>query len=197
MDGDGRRDIVGSIPDALGSIGNYLKGAGWVNGEPWGYEVTLPKGYSGPSGRHNRHDLSQWKQLGIRRVGDKPLTGPDRAALLLPAGTRGPAFLVFSNYNAIHAYNNSESYALAIAHLADRLQGGGPIVAAWPTDERMLSRAERVELQLWLVERGFYSGAADGILGSRTVEAIKAFQSSAGMAADGYASSRVLAALRQ
>jgi len=197
MDGDGRRDIVGSIPDALGSIGNYLKGAGWVNGEPWGYEVTLPKGYSGPSGRHNRHDLSEWKQLGIRRVGDKPLTGPDRAALLLPAGTRGPAFLAFSNYNAIYAYNNSESYALAIAHLADRLQGGGPIVAAWPTDERMLSRAERVELQLWLVERGFYSGAADGILGSRTVEAIKAFQSSAGMAADGHANSRLLAALRQ
>lgn len=197
MDGDGRRDIVGSIPDALGSIGNYLKGAGWVNAEPWGYEVTLPKGFSGPSGRSNRHDLSQWKQLGIRRVGNKPLTGPDRAALLLPAGTQGPAFLVFTNYNAIHAYNNSESYALAIAHLADRLQGGGPIVAAWPTDERMLSRAERVELQLWLTERGFYSGAADGILGSRTVEAIKAFQSSAGMAADGYASSRVLAALRQ
>ncbi len=197
MDGDGRRDVVGSIPDALGSIGNYLKGAGWVNGERWGYEVTLPKGYSGPSGRQNRHDLAQWKQLGIRRVGNKPLTGPDRGALLLPAGTRGPAFLVFANYNAIHVYNNSESYALAIAHLADRLQGGGPLVAAWPTDERMLSRAERVELQLWLTERGFYSGAADGILGSRTVEAIKAFQSSAGMAADGYASSRVLAALRQ
>ena len=197
MDGDGRRDIVGSIPDALGSIGNYLKGVGWVNAEPWGYEVTVPKGYSGPSGRQNRRDLADWKQLGIRRVGNKPLTGPDRAALLLPAGTRGPAFLVFANYNAIHAYNNSESYALAIAHLSDRLQGGGPIVAAWPTDERMLTRAERVELQLWLTERGFYSGAADGILGSRTVEAIKAFQVSAGMAADGYANSRVLSALRQ
>ena len=119
------------------------------------------------------------------------------SALLLPAGVRGPAFLVFPNFNAIHAYNNSDSYALAIAHLADRLRGGGAIVAAWPTDERLLSRVERVELQLWLIERGFYNGAADGMLGSRTVAAIKAFQSSAGMPADGFASARVLAALRR
>jgi lytic murein transglycosylase len=197
LDGDGKRDIIGSIPDALGSIASYLKESGWVSGQPWGYEVTLPKNYSGPSGRRNRHDLAQWKALGIERVGGKPLTGPDRAALLLPAGMRGPAFLVFANFDAIHKYNNSQSYALAIAHLSDRLRGSGPIVAAWPTEERMLSRAERVELQLWLTERGFYSGVADGILGSRTVEAIKAFQSSAGMAADGYASFRLLAALRQ
>ena len=197
LDGDGRRDIVGSIPDALGSIGNYLKEAGWVSGQPWGYEVALPKGYNGPSGRHNKMDLREWRQLGIRRIGNRPLTGPDRAALLLPAGTRGPAFLVFANFNAIHAYNNSESYALAIAHLADRLHGGGPIVATWPTDDRLLNRNERVELQLWLIERGFYSGAADGILGSRTVEAIKAYQSSTGQAADGFASARVLKALRE
>jgi lytic murein transglycosylase len=197
LDGDGRRDIVGSVPDALGSIGNYLKEAGWVSGQPWGYEVTLPKGYNGPSGRHSKLDLREWKQLGIRRVGDKPLIGPERAALLLPAGMRGPAFLVFQNFNAIHAYNNSESYALAIAHLADRLQGGGPIMATWPTDDRMLSRVERIELQLWLIEKGFYSGAADGIMGSRTVEAVKAFQSAAGLAADGFASARVLKALRE
>ena len=197
LDGDGRRDIVGSIPDALGSIGNYLKEAGWVSGQPWGYEVTLPKRYNGPSGRHNKMDLREWKQLGVRRIGDKPLFGPERAALLLPAGTRGPAFLVFQNFNAIHAYNNSESYALAIAHLADRLQGGGPIVASWPTDDRLLNRVERVELQLWLIEKGFYAGAADGILGSRTIEAVKAFQSSTGVAADGFASERVLRALRE
>lgn len=196
LDGDGRRDIVGSVPDALGSIANYLKDAGWVSGQPWGYEVTLPKGYEGPSGRHNRHDLAEWKRLGIRRLGGKTLIGPDRAALLLPAGMRGPAFLVFPNFNAIHAYNNSESYALAIAHLSDRLHGGGPIVAGWPRDDRLLSRPERVELQLWLIERGFYSGAADGIIGSRTMDAIKAFQSAAGISVDGYASASVLKALR-
>jgi hypothetical protein len=197
LDGDGKRDIVGSIPDALGSIGNYLKDSGWVSGQPWGYEVTMPKGYAGPSGRRNRHELAQWRKLGIRRAGNKELTGPDRASLIMPAGVRGPAFLVFANFDAIHAYNNSTSYALAIAHLADRLQGGGPFVAAWPTDERMLSRAERVELQLWLTERGFYSGAADGILGARTSEAIRAFQASAGLAPDGFATFRLLAALRQ
>jgi hypothetical protein len=188
---------VGSVPDALGSIGNYLKDAGWVSGAPWGYEVILPADYAGPSGRHNRQDLAEWKKLGIKRVGNKALTGPESAALLLPAGTRGPAFLVFSNFNAIHAYNNSESYALAIAHLADRLQGGGPIVATWPTQDRPLNRVERVELQLWLIERGFYAGAADGILGSRTIEAIKSFQSASGLSADGYPSSRLLAALRR
>lgn len=197
LDGDGRRDIVGSVPDALGSIANYLKDAGWVTGQPWGYEVVLPKAYAGPVGRHNKHELDEWKKLGLKRVGNKALIGPEKAALLLPAGTRGPAFLVFQNFNAIHAYNNSESYALAIAHLADRLQGGGPIVASWPTDDRTLSRAERVELQLWLIERGFYTGAADGILGSRTVEAIKSFQTAAGLSVDGYPSLRLLAALRQ
>jgi len=197
LDGDGRRDIVGSVPDALGSIANYLKDAGWVSGQPWGYEVVLPKGYAGPSGRHNKQDLAEWKKLGIKRAGDKPLVGPDKAALLLPAGTRGPAFIIFANFYAIHAYNNSESYALAIAHLADRLRGEGPIVAKWPTEDRPLTRAERVELQLWLIERGFYAGAADGILGSRTVEAIKSFQSASGLSVDGYPSSRLLAALRQ
>src|SRR5438105_13296928 len=95
LDGDGRRDIVASIPDALGSIANYLKDAGWASGQPWGYEVVLPRGYSGPSGRHNARDLAEWTKLGIRRIGRRPLTGPDKAALLLPAGTRGPAFLVF------------------------------------------------------------------------------------------------------
>ena len=84
-----------------------------------------------------------------------------------------------------------------IAHLADRLRGEGPIVAKWPTEDRPLTRAERVELQLWLIERGFYAGAADGILGSRTVEAIKSFQSASGLSVDGYPSSRLLAALRQ
>ena len=197
LDGDGRRDIVGSVPDALGSIANYLKDAGWVSGQPWGYEVVLPKGYAGPTGRHNRRDLAEWQKLGVRRVGNKPLTGPDHAGLLLPAGMRGPAFLVFQNFYAIHAYNNSESYALAIAHLADRLQGGSAFAGSWPTTDRTLSRAERVELQLWLIERGFYQGAADGILGSRTIEAIKSFQVSAGIAADGYPSFRLLTTLRQ
>jgi lytic murein transglycosylase len=197
FDGDGRRDLVESIPDSLGSVANYLKRAGWASGQPWGYEVRLPEKYSGPSGRHDRRALSEWIRLGIVRVDGSPLAGEERAALLLVAGTRGPAFIVFRNFDAIHAYNRSESYALAIAHLADRLKGGGPVQAPWPTDDPILSRTERRELQQRLIERGLLEGEPDAIIGSRSVAAIKAFQASAGLPADGYASARVLKALRE
>ncbi|MGZ5047280.1 MAG: lytic murein transglycosylase [Usitatibacter sp.] len=196
FDGDGRRDLVESIPDALGSVANYLKRAGWVSGQPWGYEVRLPDKYHGPSGRHARQPLAEWTKLGVARIDGKPLTGEGPAALLLPAGTRGAAFIVFRNFDAIHSYNASESYALAIAHLSDRLRGGGPIQHGWPTDDRILSRTERKALQEKLIERGFLAGEADGIVGSRTVAAVKAFQASMGLPADGYASARVLEALR-
>ena len=196
FDRDGRRDLIASIPDALASVGNYLKGAGWIPGQRWGYEVRLPANYDGPSGRHNRRELHEWMELGIRRYGGKPLDGHGPAALLLPAGTRGPAFIVFKNFDAIHSYNASESYALAIAHLADRLRGAGPFHAKWPTDDPVLSRTERRELQERLISRGFYAGDADGIIGSRTVAAIKDFQKSAGIPADGYAGAQVLRTLR-
>jgi lytic murein transglycosylase len=196
FDGDGKRDLIGSIPDALASVANYLKGAGWQRDQPWGYEVRLPENYNGPSGRHHRMGLPEWSRLGVVRADGKGLVGEGLAALLLPAGTRGPAFIVFKNFDAIHSYNRSESYALAIAHLADRMRGGAPIQAAWPTDDPILSRSERRELQERLIARGFLEGGADGIVGSRTVAAIKAFQSSAGLPADGYASARVLKALR-
>ncbi len=195
FDGDGRRDLVASVPDALGSVANYLKAAGWRGGEPWGFEVRLPARYDGPSGRHDRRALSDWAARGIQRVDGEPIAGDARAGLLLPAGTRGPAFLVFRNFDAIHAYNRSESYALAIAHLADRLRGGAPIEAPWPVDDPILSRTERRELQERLIERGFLEGEADGIVGSRTVAALKAFQKAAGLPADGYASARALKAL--
>lgn len=197
LDGDGKRDIVGSIPDALGSIAQYLKEAGWKPDEPWGYEVRVPANYSGPSGRRDRRELVEWNALGIRRIDGRALAGPERAALLLPAGVRGPAFIVFANFDAIYRYNNSVSYALAIAHLADRLKGRGAIRGAWPTDDPVLTRVERIEMQLRLIERGFYAGAADGIIGTRTIEAIKAFQAARGIPADGYASGRVLKALRE
>jgi len=196
FDGDGRRDIVGSVPDALASSANYLKNAGWASGQPWGYEVRLPQKYGGPSGRRDRRALTQWNKLGIRQLDGTALTGGDRAALILPAGAGGPAFIVFRNYDAIYSYNAAESYAIAIAHLSDRLRGGGPIRAAWPTDDPGLSRTERRELQQLLIERGYDIGEADGIVGERTREAIKAFQASAGLPADGRAGTRVLRALK-
>lgn len=196
FDGDGRRDLLGSVPDALASTANYLKDAGWVSGQPWGYEVRLPANYNGPSGRRTRRALAQWSQLAVRQVDGTALTGSDRAALILPAGTSGPAFIVFRNYDAIFSYNAAESYALAIAHLADRLRGAGPFQTAWPTDDPGLSRAARRELQERLTGRGYDIGEADGIVGQRTREAIKAFQASAGLPVDGRAGARVLRALR-
>ncbi len=197
FDADGRRDIVGSVADALGSTANFLKRAGWESGQPWGYEVRLPAGYAGPSGRRTRRDLSEWRRLGIRAVDGSALARAARAALLLPAGAKGPAFIVFANFDAMYSYNAAESYALAIAHLSDRLRGGGPLHAAWPTDDPGISRLERLEVQERLIERGFDVGAADGAIGPRTRKAIEAFQAVAGLPVDGRAGVKVLRALRR
>src|SRR5690606_29961251 len=129
FDGDGRRDLVGSVPDALASTANYLKQSGWRTGQPWGFEVALPEGFDASlDGRTKRSTLSNWLKYGIERAGGQPIDMPGntRTALLLPAGAEGPAFLVFRNFDAIYSYNAAESYALAIAHLSDRLRGGGP-----------------------------------------------------------------------
>jgi lytic murein transglycosylase len=196
LEGDGKRDIVDSVPDALGSTANYLHHAGWRSGLTWGFEVKLPAGYSGPSGRRQKASMSTWASRGLTRADGRPL-GEGEAGLLLPAGTNGPAFLVTSNFEAIYSYNAAESYALAIAHLADRLAGGGPFATPWPTDDPGLSRAERRELQQLLTKRGYDVGAPDGAIGNKTREAVADYQRKLGRAVDGRASSKVLAALRQ
>ena len=186
FDGDGRRDLVRSIPDALASSANYLAKAGWKLGEPWGYEVRVPRKYLGPSGRGTKLAMADWRAFGIKRVDGRALQGEETAALLMPAGANGPAFLVLRNFNALLAYNPAELYALAIGHLADRMRGGGAIQAAWPTGEPALSREQRILLQERLSRRGFDVGSADGIIGSRTVAAIKDFQKSVGLTPDGF-----------
>lgn len=196
LDGDGHRDIVRSVPDALGSAANYLSDAGWTSGEPWGYEVRLPENYNGPSGRRTRRTLATWNQLGIRKVEGGSLAGNGRAALLLPAEKEGPAFIVFRNFDAIHSYNPSESYALSIAHLSDRLRGAGPFLTPWPTDDPGLSRNERRELQERLISLGYDVGKPDGIIGSRTRAAIEAFEESSGLPVTGHPGQKVLGALR-
>jgi len=206
FDGDGRRDLVDSIPDALASTANYLKRAGWRTGEAWGFEVTLPPGFDvGSVGRTNRRPLSDWLSRGVKRVdaaantNTKPAMPPadTRAAVLLPAGKAGPAFLVFRNYDAIYAYNAAESYALAIALLSDRLRGASGLAAAWPTDDPGLGRRERRELQTLLLARGHAIGEVDGLIGTNTRRAIQAEQQRLGLQpADGRAGRRILQALR-
>lgn len=201
FDGDGRRDLITSIPDALASTANFLSKGGWRSGQPWGIEVKLPAGFDpGVAGRRNKQPLSDWIARGIRRVDGSPLQGwvpgSEPAALLLPAGAQGPAFLVLRNFDVIYGYNAAESYALAIAHLADRLRGGSPWQTPWPTDDAGLSRAERRELQTLLLARGHAIGEADGVLGAVSRTAIRAEQQRLGLTVDGRAGQKLLAALR-
>lgn len=199
FDGDGRRDLVSSIPDALASTANYLKLSGWRAGQTWGYEVHLPSGFDvSRTGRRNKRTISDWAAQGITRIDGSPLSEPSLSAgILLPAGVDGPAFLVTRNFDAIYAYNAAESYALAIAHLSDRLRGLGGFVTPWPTDDPGVSRAERHEIQTLLLEHGYDIGEADGIIGTKTREAIMAIQPQLELAPDGHAGHKLLEALRR
>ena len=195
LDGSGR-DIVDSAAAALGSTANYLKHSGWETGEPWGVEVKLPEGYSGPSGRKTKQPMSAWAARGVKRIDGRPL-GEGQAGLLLPAGADGPAFLVTRNFDVIYSYNAAESYTLAIAILAQRLAGGPGIETPWPTDDPGLSRAERREVQTLLNKHGYDVGEPDGSIGAKTKSAIADFESKNGMTQDGRASVKVLEALRR
>jgi len=197
LEGNGHRDVIDSVPDALGSTANYLHRSGWVAGLPWGFEVKIPDSYAGPSGRRGKLPMSVWATRGITHIDGSPLAGGGNVALFLPAGPRGPAFLVTRNFDAIYSYNAAESYALAIALLSDRLRGRGPIVTPWPTNDPGLSRAGRREVQTLLIKRGYdLDGKIDGVLGKKTQAAIADFQTRAGVKPDGRASQSVLAALR-
>jgi membrane-bound lytic murein transglycosylase B len=198
FDGDGRRDVVDSVPDLIASTANNLKKDGWVAGQTWGYEVILPSGFNYLlADQSRRMTLREWEQLGVRRIGGKPFPRPDdQAYLLVPAGARGPAFVMLNNFRTIMKYNPSEAYALAIGHLADRMRGGAPFVQPWPREERVLSRAERYELQQLLAARGFDIGEPDGKLGGKTRLAIRQFQASVGEPPDGFASNSILGRLR-
>jgi lytic murein transglycosylase len=197
LDGDGRKDLINSVPDALGSTAAYLRKGGWVPGVEWGYEVRLPEHYAGPSGRTRKEAMASWAARGFTRIDGHQLPSGGSAGLLLPAGPAGPAFLVTRNFDAIYSYNAAESYALAIALLSDRLRGRHGLVAAWPTNDPGLSRADRREVQALLMKRGYdLDGKADGVIGAKTTKAISDFQSRSGLHPDGRACASVLAALR-
>jgi len=195
FDHDGRRDLVHSVPDALASTANFLRKSGWIPGQSWGYEVRLPANYHGPSGRTRRAPVTAYAKLGITRTDGTPLQGSGRAGLILPAGPKGPAFLVFGNFDALYAYNNAESYALAISHLSDRLKGRPALATPWPTDDPGLSRRQRRELQSLLIARGYDIGDADGRIGPITVAAIKKVQQELGMKPNGRPSSALYKAM--
>jgi Membrane-bound lytic murein transglycosylase B len=198
FDGDGRRDVVDSVPDVIASTANNLKKDGWVTGQTWGYEVVVPKGFNFMLADRSRvMSVQEWERVGIRRAGGKAFPRvDDRAYLLVPAGAQGPGFLMLQNFRVIMKYNPAEAYALAIGHLADRLRGREPFVQAWPRQERVLTRAERYELQQQLAARGYDVGEPDGRLGGKTRNALRQFQSSVGHVPDGFASAAILERLR-
>ena len=202
FDGDGRRDLVSSIPDALASTANFLKRRGWQTGHPWGFEVNVPAGMSlSGEGRRNKKSLSSWVNRGLTRADGSALiqgnlSGSSQAGLMAPAGANGPVFLVFRNFDAIYSYNAAESYALAIAHLSDRLMGQSAFRTAWPTDDAGTSRAERREIQRFLLSRGYDIGEVDGLIGDKTRQAIRQEQIRLGLAATGRAGQQILTAFR-
>ena len=201
FDGDGRRDIVGSVPDALASTARFLQNAGWRRGEPWGFEVRLPAGFdtTGAS-RKNKRPLADWRAAGLTLASGAPLPDALPAAGLLVPARGGPAFLVGRNFDALYSYNASENYALAIARLADLVaDAGAPLALAtpWPTDDPGLSRAENRELQTLLLARRHDIGAADGLIGAQTRAAIKQEQQRLGHKPDGRAGQKLLGALRR
>ena len=197
-DQDGRRDVIDSMPDLIASTANKLKKTGWQDGETWGYEVVVPANLDFMlADRSQVMTIREWERHGIVRAGGQPFPRPgDRAFLLVPAGVQGPGFLMLPNFRVIMRYNPSEAYALAIGHLADRLRGGGPFVQDWPRYERVLTRAERLELQQLLERRGHDVGEPDGRLGAKTRDALRDFQARIGRVPDGFASAGVLERLR-
>ena len=193
-DGDNKRDLWNSTPDAMASAEKYLQSLGWQHSERWGREVKLPVDFPFlEAGLKNSRPLSEWRKLGVKRADNKPLPNDNvNASLLVPAGYHGPAFLVYANFNVIMHWNRSEFYALAVGLLADRIAGGGKLVQSPPEDGPRLRREQVITLQEQLNQKGFDVGLPDGIFGPGTRRAISEFQHQQNMIADGYPGIKIL-----
>lgn len=197
--GDGRRDIWQNDPaDALASTANYLKKHGWVHGQPWGLEVRLPKGfdYSQTSERIKK-GVPEWRAMGVKTIDGGALPDHGASSILLPAGAKGAAFLIFKNFQVIERYNTADAYVIAVGHLGDRIRGGDPIKAKWPRGEKALSFKQKKKMQRLLRRKGYKMEKIDGIVGPNTIAAIRAYQASIGVKADGFATTDLLAQLRK
>lgn len=185
FDGDGHRDIWNSVPDSLASIANYLSKSGWQAGRGWGYEIGIPQGVScAQEGPDRAQPLSFWDNQGIRRVSDRAFPSAEAGQpmmMLVPAGTKGPEFLVTPNFYVLKEYNNSDLYALFIGNLADRIaSGSGAFEAAWRDVGKML-RSDVLKMQQSLVAKGYDVGRVDGLAGFKTRRSIGEWQKSAGL----------------
>jgi membrane-bound lytic murein transglycosylase B len=196
-DGDGRRDLWHSPADALASTAALLANAGWTKGGPRYVEVTLPPGFAYElADADSTKSVADWKKLGVKRTNG--LDFPDdagNAAIAVPAGIRGPAFMLFDNFRTVLKYNNAVSYALAVCYLANRIHGGAPIMASWPRDEQPLMSDQRMQFQSDLKTLGYDPGAIDGVLGRKVRNALRAYQKAHGIPADGFPTLEMLGRL--
>lgn len=180
--GDGRADIWSNVPDVLASTANYLRKWNWNSALPWGFEVTVPKGFDY---MRSRATFAEWQALGVRRADGKPFPATGEGILFFPSGADGPGFVVTENFGVLKEYNNSDVYAIAVGHLADRMHGGGLIKAAWPKDDRQLSRDARIALQKKLSSLGYKVNDFEGHIDFDLRDNIRAEQKKFGMLPDG------------
>ncbi len=180
--GDGRADIWSNVPDVLASTANYLHKWKWNPALPWGFEVTVPSGFDT---MRSRATFAEWQALGVRRADGKPFPGSGQGILFFPSGTNGPGFIVTENFDVLKEYNNSDAYAIAVGHLADRIHGGGLIKAAWPKDDRQLSRDARIALQKKLSALGYKVNDFEGHIDFDLRDNIRVEQKKFGMLPDG------------
>ena len=180
--GDGRADIWSNVPDVLASTANYLRKWKWNPALPWGFEVTVPKSFDYMRSRAN---FTEWEALGVRRADGKQFPSSGQGILFFPSGADGPGFIVTENFDVLKEYNNSDAYAIAVGHLADRIHGGGLIKAAWPKDDRQLSRDARIALQRKLSALGYKVNEFEGHIDFDLRDNIRAEQKKLGMVPDG------------
>lgn len=196
FNGDGRRDIWSDDPtDGLASAANYLSKHGWKSGQPWAVEVTVPAGFR-EAGKSIRKTPSQWQAQGVQAVRGGRIPDNGTTSILLPAGANGPALMIFDNFRVVSRYNNADSYVMGIGLLSDQLAGRGGLQRAWPRSDRPLTEAERKEIQSRLAASGHYSGEIDGVTGSGTMDAVRAWQTANGLTPDGYVNEALLKKMR-
>jgi len=197
-DGDGRRDLWGSIPDAMGSGAHFLQQLGWIPGLDWGQEVIVPDSFDySLSGRDKTRSLAEWTELGITTISESTFSPEQQVSLLIPAGYQGPAFLITKNFHIIMRWNRSEFYALSVGHLADRIAGAPALQRHPPSDDSKISREQVRQLQQDLSTLGIDAGPADGIMGSKTRQAISRFQQNTHRIADGHLDAELLDIIRK
>jgi membrane-bound lytic murein transglycosylase B len=197
--GDGKRDVwdTRDPSDALASTANYLRKNGWVKGQPWGIEVQLPSGFNyGNASLKVKATPARWAELGVRTISGGKIPNYGESSIFLPSGADGPAFAVFKNFFVIKRYNNANSYAMAVGHLADKINGGDEFVREFPRGPGALKLNAKIEVQELLIKAGYDIGDPDGIIGPKSIDAISSFQSKQGIQPNGKADEDLLKLLR-